>query len=338
MVTQTRPPRGAPPLPRRGRPEAPRPAADDGVGSALALAGRTITDRDFKDLRELIHRLSGIHLAPEKRALLAGRLNRRLRLLGLSSFRAYVELLEDGKNANETEQMLNCICTNETHFFREPQQFAFLEQTVYAEWAERAARGDRSKHIKVWSAACSTGEEPYSVAMSILERFPAHAGWSLDILATDLSTSALTRAVAAEWPIGKSEEIPAPLLRRYMLRGSGRKDGWMAAGPELRAVVRFQRMNLAGRSYPNERDFDLVLCRNVIIYFDARVKTEVVNQLLGHLAPRGYLLLGHSESIFGLDATVERHVPAIYSLRGSDRCAAGVPASLVDPQNPGGRG
>ena len=312
-----------------GRPESPPQAVDDAPELSRALAGRAITERDFNALRELIHRLSGIHLAPEKRALLVGRLNRRLRLLGLSSFRDYIELLENGKNANETEQMLNCICTNETHFFREPQQFTFLEQTVYAEWADRAARGERSKHIKVWSAACSTGEEPCSIAMSILERFPPHAGWSLDILATDLSTSALTRAVAAEWPIGKAEEIPGHLLKRFMLRGTGPKDGWMTAGPELRAVVRYQRFNLTGRAQPNERDFDLVFCRNAIIYFDTQTKTKVVNLLLGHLAPRGYLLLGHSESIFGLDATVRRHVPAVYSLRAGSGCAAAEPLPSV---------
>ncbi len=319
---------GAPSGIRRLPPEAftarrgsPPQIGGDSVGLSPLVAGRAITDRDFRVLCEMIHRLSGIHLAPEKRALLVGRLNRRLRLLGLASFRDYIALLQSGNNTDETEHMLNCICTNETHFFREPQQFAFLENTVYPGWAECVARGERSRHIKVWSAACSTGEEPYSIAMSILERFPPQAGWSLEILATDLSTSALTTAVSAEWLIGKAEEIPASLLKHFMLKGTGRKEGWMAAGPELRAVVRFKRLNLAGPDYPNERDFDLIFCRNVIIYFDAQTKAHVVRKLLGHLAPRGFLLLGHSEGIIGLDAKVQCHVPAVYSLRARGECA-----------------
>ena len=280
----------------------------------LPIGAPPIADRDFRALRNLIHRLSGINLGPEKRPLLVGRLNRRLRTLGLSSFREYLDLLDNGTNAAEAVRMLDCICTNETHFFREPQQFEFLERAVYPGWAAAASSGEGTRHIKVWSAACSTGEEPYSIAMSLLLHFPARAGWTVDVLATDLSTSALARAVAAEWPIEKSGEIPERLLKRFMLRGTGSKEGLMAAGGELRSTVRFQRLNLAGSEYPNEKDFDLVFCRNVIIYFDSRTKVEVIGRLLRHLAPHGYLVLGHAESIYGVDVRVQRHIPAVYSL------------------------
>jgi len=281
----------------------------------LPIGAPPIADRDFRALRNLIQRLSGINLGTEKRTLLVGRLNRRLRALGLSSFREYVDLLDNGTNAAEAVRMLDCICTNETHFFREPRQFEFLERAVYPGWAAAASSGEGARHIKVWSAACSTGEEPYSIAMSLLLHFPAQAGWTVDVLATDLSSSALARAVAAEWPIEKSGEIPGQLLKRFMLRGTGSKEGLMAAGGELRSAVRFRRLNLAGNEYPKEKDFDLVFCRNVIIYFDSRTKAEVIDRLLQHVAPHGYLVLGHAESICGADVRVQRHIPAVYSLR-----------------------
>ena len=287
------------------------------------MAARPITEREFRAFRELIHRLSGIHLVQEKKVLLVGRLNRRLRILGLSSFREYLDVLDGGKNELEAAQMLDCICTNETHFFREPQQFEFLEREAYPRWTRAANARERPRHIKVWSAACSTGEEPYSVAMSLLSHFPLQAGWTIDILATDLSTFALARAVAAQWPVDKASEIPERLLRRFMLRGAGAKEGLMAAGQELRSVVRFRRFNLIGNSYPSDRDFDVVFCRNVIIYFDAPTKAEVVSRLIGHVGPRGYLVLGHAESIQGLDARVLRHAPAIYSHRPSDEPSSG---------------
>ena len=303
----------------RRRPDAP----SDIVMPLPRMGARPIADRDFKALRDLIHRMSGIHLTPEKRTLLVGRLNRRLRALGLASFREYLDFLENGGNAAEAVHMLDCICTNETHFFREPQQFEFLERAVYPAWAADASRRERARHIKVWSAACSTGEEPYSIAMSLLAHFPAQAGWTIDVLATDLSTSALAKAVAAEWPIEKAAEIPAQWLKRFMLQGTGRKEGLMAAGPDLRSAVRFQRLNLVGKVYPSERDFDLVFCRNVIIYFDPRTKAEVVVRLLEYLAPHGYLLLGHAESIHGIDSRAQRHIPAVYSLRSSPEPKSG---------------
>lgn len=286
------------------------------------LLARPITEQDFRALRKLIHRFSGIHLVPEKKMLLVGRLSRRLRVLGLSSYREYLDSLADGENGAEVAQMLDCICTNETHFFREPQQFAFLEREVYPAWVAHAKTGERKRHIKVWSAACSTGEEPYSIAMSLLSHLPATEGWSIDVLASDLSTTALGKAVSAEWPIDKAVEIPERLRKRFMLHGTGNKEGLMAAGPELRSVVRFRRLNLVGGTYPTERDFDLVLCRNVIIYFDAPTKVEVVNRLLGHVAVGGYLILGHAESIHGLDTRVRRHAPAIYSVRGEAEALA----------------
>jgi chemotaxis methyl-accepting protein methylase len=195
--------------------------------------------------------------------------------------------------------MLDCICTNETHFFREPRQFEFLESVVFPEWRERAESGRMSRRVRVWSAGCSTGEEPYSVAMAFLAAFPPGSGWEIDIVATDLSTRVLERAQAAVWPIDKAKEIPGAYLKAFMLRGTGPEDGRMKAGSILRSRVRFLRVNLNAEPFTFAGRFDLVLCRNVLIYFDAPSKARVLSRLLERLDPHGYLFLGHAETVTG---------------------------------------
>ena len=192
--------------------------------------------------------------------------------------------------------MLDAICTNETHFFREPRHWEFLAERVFPAWRDEADAGRRPRRVRVWSAACSTGEEPYSLAMSLLTAFPA--GWALEVLATDLSTKILERAAAGVWPLAKAKEIPEPYLKAFMLKGFGAQEGLMRAGPEIRALVRFDRVNLIGDDWPPGPPFDLVFCRNVLIYFD-RHRRAVVDRLLDRLAPRGYLFLGHAESLGG---------------------------------------
>jgi chemotaxis protein methyltransferase CheR len=270
------------------------------AGSALeaGVAPPAITPREFALFQALIHREAGIYLSEAKKALVAGRLARRLRELALGSFSAYHEFVR--QDADERIRMLDCISTNETHFFREPRQFEFLEQQVFPEWAERAAAGLRPRKARVWSAGCSTGEEPYSIAMALLHRFPPSAGWEIEVLGTDLSTRVLDRAQAAVWPIAKAQEIPPRYLRPFMLRGVGSQAGKLKVVPEIRALVRFERLNLNQANYPVRGPFDLVFCRNVLIYFDAPSKRQVVHRLLDHLSPDGYLFLGHAESLTGL--------------------------------------
>ena len=170
---------------------------------------RPLTPREFALFQGLIHREAGIHLSEAKQALLVGRLSRRLRELGISSFGAYYAYATDPRNASEQVELINRICTHETHFFREPRQFEFLEQTVIPGWQADAQAGRRAKRVRVWSAGCSSGEEPYSLAMSLLSHCPADAGWDVEILATDISTHVLQRARAATWPIAKADEIPS---------------------------------------------------------------------------------------------------------------------------------
>jgi chemotaxis protein methyltransferase CheR len=270
--------------------------------------GVLVPDADFARFQALIHDEAGIWLAPIKKALLAGRLGRRLRALGIVAWRDYYELVL----ADEAERvrMLDAICTNETHFFREPRHFDFLVERVFPAWREEADAGRRPRRVRVWSAACSTGEEPYSLAMTLLAAFPA--GWELEVLATDLSTKVLERAQRGVWPLEKAAEIPEAHLKAFMLRGFGEQEGLMKAGPEIRALVRFARVNLVGE-WPASPPFDLVFCRNVLIYFDRPVKTRVVERLLERIGPRGYLFLGHAESLGGLSTRVQPVVPTVYS-------------------------
>jgi chemotaxis protein methyltransferase CheR len=241
-----------------------RAAAAERAGGGIA----PLSDREFALLRDWIHAQAGIHLAPAKRALLFARLGRRLRALGLQTFESYFRHVTGASGGAERVHLLDAITTHETHFFRAPRQFEFLERQVFPVWrADGGARGGPAS-IRVWSAGCATGEEPFSVAMSLLHHFPAGSGFALEVLATDLSTRVLEHARAATWPIARAEEIPLAYRKAFMLRGTGSQQGLMRAAPELRKLVRFQHLNLNDASYPIEGRFDLILCRNVLIYFD----------------------------------------------------------------------
>lgn len=283
-----------------------RPTAPGSPG----LSGEIqIRQEDFRAFKDLIHRESGIFLADHKVALLGGRLHSRLRALGMTSFGEYFKAVQ--KDEGERIEMLDRISTNETHFFREPHQFEFLKTQVLPRWVEDAAARRRDRTIRVWSAACSTGEEPYSIAMLMLDQLSE--GWTIEITATDISTRVLQRAKDAVWRIEKAAEIPGPYLKAFMLQGTGPEKGRMKAGPEIRSLVSFSRMNLNQRPYPMPRDFDLIFCRNVLIYFDAPTKARVVEELLGHLGPAGLLFLGHAESLHGLTERARSVGPTIYA-------------------------
>ena len=276
------------------------------------LSNANITTRDFRRFQALVQGEAGIYLSDQKRALLVGRLAPRLRALELPSFAAYYERVWSDRE--ELVRMIDALCTNETHFFREPKQFAFLEQQVLPAWHAAADAGERAKRVRVWSAGCSTGEEPYSIAMSLAWHLP---GWSVEILASDLSTKVLDRAAAGIWPMERAEEIPPHYRKTFMLRGRGAQEGKMAARPELSATIRFARINLNAESYPAAAGrFDLIFCRNVLIYFDALSKRRVIDRLLDRLDPAGFFFLGHSESLNHVER-VRAAGPTVYTLKES---------------------
>jgi chemotaxis protein methyltransferase CheR len=274
-----------------------------------------LPDRIFHGYRRLIYQEAGIYLGPHKKALLMGRLSRRLRELGLS-FSAYLRLVEE--DASERARLLEAICTHETRFFREPRHFEFLEREVLPRWLSQGGTDSGGKHVRVWSAGCSSGEEAFSLAMLLRFHLPPEEGWTIEILATDLSTRILERARQTLWPVDRSEEIPTRYLKAFMLRGTGSQEGLMKAGPELRPLVHFQRVNLNEESLPVMGRFDLLFCRNVFIYFDAASKARAVERLVRRLAPKGYLFVGHAESLGAVTQRVQLIQPTIYSLSSAE--------------------
>jgi chemotaxis protein methyltransferase CheR len=274
-----------------------------------SLAMCSLTSKEFKLFQSLVYREAGINLSDQKRALLVGRVGPRMRALSLPSFSAYYDFVTN--DHDELVRMLDAICTNETHFFREPKQFAFLENELIPSWRNAAEAGHRRREVRIWSAGCSTGEEPYSIAMSLLANLP---DWKHEIVATDLSTKALDRAKGGIWPMERLEQIPAHYRKPFLLRGVGLKEGYFAARDELHSVIRFNRLNLHHDSYPVVGKFDAIFCRNVLIYFDPETKRRIIHRLLDRLEPHGLLFLGHSESLNGFDR-VRVAGPTIYALK-----------------------
>jgi chemotaxis protein methyltransferase CheR len=283
---------------------------------------RPLKLRELRQLRKLIYDEAGIHLPDGKLALVESRLARRLRELGMHSYEQYCELVLAPEGESERVQMLDCITTNETHFFREVKHFDYLESVVFPRWQAQAEGGERSRRIRAWSAACSTGEEPYTLAMCLMTAFPSESSWHLDILASDLSTRVLRRAHSATWPIDKAKEIPEKHLKRFMLRGFGEHEGELRCGPELRSLVRFSRINLSAPPYPIAGQLDLIFCRNVLIYFDAASRAKVIDALIERLAPSGFLIVGHSESLHNVTRRAMLVAPGIYVRRTSAEAGA----------------
>jgi chemotaxis protein methyltransferase CheR len=276
---------------------------------------REISERDFRRLQDLIYREAGIWLPAAKTALLVGRLAKRLRHHGLKSFKQYYELIVGSHE--ERIQMLNAISTNETHFFREPQHFDLLKSVILPKWTQEAVAGLRSRKIRVLCAGCSTGQEPYSLAMVLLDHCPTCSGWEIEILATDLSTRVLEVARAGVWSKEKAAEIPPYYLKLFMLKGFADQSGKIKAGPEISSLIQFFRLNLNAPAYPLAGKFDLIFCRNVLIYFDARSREQAARRLAGYLSPHGYLFVGHAESLHALNDTLRAVIPTVYSLNNS---------------------
>jgi chemotaxis protein methyltransferase CheR len=272
-----------------------------------------LSNEEFRLFQDLVRQESGIHLGAKNRAMLISRLWKRLRTLDLDSFAGYYRQVK--ADPVEMVYMLDCICTNETHFFREPAAFDCLRERIFPEWIAAADAEQRGKTLRVWSAACSTGEEPYSLAMTLLSTFPASSGWKVEVLGTDLSTKVLARASSGIWPTEKATGVPVMYQRDFLLKGYGPDVGKVKATEELRKVVRFQRLNLNQEEYEVYGPFDLIFCRNVIIYFEWETKLKVINRLGRYLAPHGYLFLGHAESLHGVTDQLQSVSPKIFHSR-----------------------
>jgi chemotaxis protein methyltransferase CheR len=248
--------------------------------------------RDFHRARELIRRFAGIALADSKKALVHGRLASRVRTLGISPA-AYLQKVED--DAVEREQFINALTTNVTDFFREKHHFDALRSEILPR-LYRARQTTR--RLRIWSAGCSSGEEPYTIAMT-LRTLEIPAGFDVKILATDLDSNILARAAASIYPLARVEPVPEPERRRFFQAGKGEQSGQARVTDELRSLITFRQLNLMN-DWPFKGQMDVIFCRNVMIYFDDATRRRLVDRFVQRLAPDGVLMLGHSESLMGV--------------------------------------
>jgi len=232
--------------------------------------------------------------------MLEGRLRRRMRATQIATLNDYCRyLFEDGGLDAEIIHLIDAVTTNKTEFFREPAHFKFLENQALPALAKRGRRT-----IKAWSAACSIGAEPYTLAMVLEEHRRRTRGGDYSILCTDLSTQVLSLAVAGVFSEAMIAPVEMELRRRYLMRARDARRDQVRIIPQLRSKLAFARLNLMDEAYPVERDMDMIFCRNILIYFDKPTQSAVLQRLCQHLRPGGYLFLGHSESIVGIDLPV----------------------------------
>jgi chemotaxis protein methyltransferase CheR len=269
------------------------------------MIGNDITHQEFERLRRFFEAASGIRLSDSKKVLVCGRLARRLRHFGLDNYRDYLALIESGAEAGERQVAIDLLTTNETHFFREPKHFDLLRQ----ELSERMNNGSRGP-LRIWSAASSTGEEAYSLAMTLSEVM-GDRPWQ--VFASDLSTRVLNDARDGIYPKQRADEVPRDLAKRYMLEGFDENEGLFRIDSALRKRVSFEQINLM-EPLPNLEPFDMIFLRNVLIYFDNPGKRKIVESVARKLKPSGMLFIGHSETLSGITDVVKPVVPTVYRL------------------------
>lgn len=264
-----------------------------------------ITADEFQRFRTLIYDESGISLGDQKASLLASRLLKRLRDLGVATFSEYYEKVTADPTLEEFTRMLDLISTNKTDFFREPKHFDFLRNRILQEL-------EGTKRIRIWSSACSTGEEPYTIAITLYEGVQSPAQWDFKILASDLSTRVLAKAASGTYDEERVRDVPPDTVKRHFLRGRGASAGLIKVKPHLADIIQFQRLNLMDDRFPIKNPLDLIFCRNVMIYFDRPTQEKLVNKFHGYLKPGGYLFIGHSESLQWIKHPFESLAPTIY--------------------------
>ena len=276
-----------------------------GTKPAAAAGEVPLSDAEFSRIARLVYERSGITLHGGKRALVIARLQKRLRSSGVASFRAYMDRVEADRSGVELTTLLDAIATNHTGFFREPQHFDYLRTVVVPALARRRSP------IRVWSAACSSGEEPVTIAITLLDALGSPGSARVRLLASDLSSKALRAAAAGVYRMERVEGIPLQVLRRHFERGLGGEAGRARVAAHVRRLIEYRRINFLELADLGER-FDVIFCRNVMIYFDREVQQRVVSLLERHLAPDGYLFISHAESLNGVAHRMRWVAPAVY--------------------------
>lgn len=267
-------------------------AAGGQVRAGVYERDLVFTDGDFDFIRRVVVEQTGITLSEQKRELVYGRLAKRLRTLDLQSFAQYCSYLE--QSPDELHELVNAITTNLTSFFREPYHFDYLRDSLLPELLRRNAQ---SRRIRIWSAGCSTGEEPYSIAMVLRDALPAGQGWDAKILATDIDSNVLARAQQGMYAQERASSIPERYQRRSLHKGQGDNAGMLRVSDEVRSLITFRQLNLM-QEWPMKGPFDVIFCRNVVIYFDKPTQRRLFNRYADLLVDGGHLFIGHSETLF----------------------------------------
>ncbi|MBK9131981.1 MAG: protein-glutamate O-methyltransferase CheR [Gammaproteobacteria bacterium] len=267
-------------------------AAGGQVRTGIYERDLVFTDGDFDFIRRVVVEQTGITLSEQKRELVYGRLAKRLRTLDLQSFAQYCSYLE--QSPDELHELVNAITTNLTSFFREPYHFDYLRENLLPELLRRNAQ---SRRIRIWSAGCSTGEEPYSIAMVLRDALPAGQGWDAKILATDIDSNVLARAQQGMYAQERASGIPERYQRRSFHKGQGDNAGMLRVSDEVRSLITFRQLNLM-QEWPMKGPFDVIFCRNVVIYFDKPTQRRLFNRYADLLVDGGHLFIGHSETLF----------------------------------------
>jgi chemotaxis protein methyltransferase CheR len=271
----------------------------------VELAPKALSPAQFDRVRQLLYRVSRIDLQPGKERLVEGRLNSHLRRLGLPDFDAYLHHVENDRSGAEVAMMVDSLTTNKTHFFREEAHFDYLRQQVLPETRPQG------RPLRFWCAGCSTGEEPFSLAILLRQEFPEIDRLDVRILATDISDRVLETARQATYPLDRLQEVPPTLLRRYFAPLRNSPGELHQLSEQITGLVCFARLNLMG-AWPMKGPFDVIFCRNVMIYFDVPTRQELVRRFYSLLRPGGHLFIGHSESINGYPHQFRYVQPATY--------------------------
>jgi len=275
-----------------------------------AVYSTKMTTEEFRKLSRFITEHAGIKMPEAKKVMLQSRLQKRLRYLNMNNFKEYVDYVfsEDGIH-NELIHMLDVVSTNKTDFFREPVHFEFLEKNLLPEYINQFSSG---RPLKIWSAGCSSGEEVYTIAITLSEFRKDYPGLDYSILGTDISTDILRKAVNAIYKEEKINNVPIDLKKKYFLKSKDRSKKLVRVVPELRQKANYARMNLMDSSYDLKDTFDVIFCRNVLIYFNRDIQEAVINKLTRRLRSGGYFFIGHSESIMGMDVPLKQIKPTIF--------------------------
>lgn len=271
-----------------------------------------LTEEQFTRLQRFIEGELGIRMPPVKKVMLESRLQKRLRLLRITDFKSYLDLaFSEQERAGELIHLIDVVTTNKTDFFREPDHFDTMSRRLLPDMYLNDGIGGR-KPLQVWSAASSTGEEPYTLAMVLAEFGRENSGFSFHVLGTDISTRVLEAGRKAIYPEERIAPISEELRKRYLLRSKEKEKRLVRIRPELRRHVTFKRQNLMDDRYEIEGTFDIVFCRNVIIYFERPNQERILTRLVSHLRPGGYLFLGHSETLAGMSLSLMSVAPTVY--------------------------